>query len=62
MLKIFHNIRSISRNRKILVVGLVDLVLAFICWVIFGPPLSVLLAANFEIKLIDIIWINYLNF
>jgi FlaA1/EpsC-like NDP-sugar epimerase len=61
MLKIFHNIRSISRNRKILVVGLVDLVLAFVCWVIFGPPLSVLLAANFEIKLIDIIWINYIN-
>jgi nitrate/nitrite transporter NarK len=59
---IFNNVHNISRNRKIIIVGFIDLFLAFVCWIIFGPPLSVLLAANFEIKLIDIILLNYLNF
>ena len=62
MPNLFNNIKNLSRNRKIIVIGFVDFFLAFICWVIFGPPLSVLLAANFEIKLVDIILLNYLNF
>lgn len=62
MPNLFNNVKNISRNRKIFIIGFVDLFLAFICWIIFGPPLSVLLAANFEIKLIDIILLNYLNF
>ena len=55
-------LRTLSRNRKILLIIVVDIILSLGCWVIFGPPVSALVAANFDIKLIDVITINYLNF
>jgi FlaA1/EpsC-like NDP-sugar epimerase len=62
MIKTFHSIRAISRNKKIIIIALVDFILALCCWIIFGPPLSVLLTANFEINILDIIILNYINF
>ena len=62
---VFNNIfeiRSLSRNKKMLVIWVVDLILALLCWIIFGPALSVLVATNFDIKLLDILVLNYLNF
>ncbi len=55
-------LRNLSRRSKIIVLLFVDLLLALSCWIVFGPPLSVLSATNFEVKLQDIIVINYLNF
>jgi UDP-N-acetylglucosamine 4,6-dehydratase len=55
-------IRALSRNKKILLVIITDLAVALSCWVVFGPPLSVLLNAAFDIDLLDIILINHLNF
>ena len=40
----------------------VDVLTAFICWIIFGPPFSVMIATNFEVSLSEIINQNYLNF
>jgi FlaA1/EpsC-like NDP-sugar epimerase len=40
----------------------VDLLLAFICWMIFGPPLTVYLASNFEVELLEIVFLNIGNF
>lgn len=66
MIKMFYNIRAISRNKKIIIIALVDLVTALLCWIVFGPPLSVKmnanLSANFDIQIIEIIKMNYLNF
>jgi FlaA1/EpsC-like NDP-sugar epimerase len=62
MIKFFYSIRALSRNKKITIVALVDLIMAICCWIIFGPPLSVLLTADFDIKILDIILLNYLNF
>ena len=62
MPNIINKIRLFSRNKKMLVICIVDLFLAFMCWMIFGPILSVLLATNFEISLLDIFILNYLNF
>mgnify|MGYP001400526157 CR=1 FL=1 len=55
-------LRNLSRRSKIIVLLFVDLLLALSCWIVFGPPLSALSATNFELKLQDIIVINYLNF
>ncbi len=55
-------LRSISRNKKITLIFIVDLFLSFGCWIIFGPPVSVILAANFDVRLWEIILINNLNF
>lgn len=62
MIKTFYSMRALSRNQKILIIALVDFIMALFCWVVFGPPLSILLTANFDIKIIDIIILNYLNF
>ena len=64
MIKIFYSIRALSRNKKIMIAALVDLIMALCCWIIFGPPLSVVLTSNtnIDIKIIDIILFNYLNF
>lgn len=57
-----YKIRTISRNRKMMVIAFVDLILAAFCWIIFGPPLSILIASNFEIKFVEIFLLNYFNF
>ena len=62
MLNSIQKIRSFSRSTKILLIWTSDLILAFLCWIIFGPALSVMVATNFDIKLIDILLLNYLNF
>ena len=55
-------IRNLSKVKKIAIMVAVDILLAFICWMIFGPPLTVYLAANFELSLSEIIVLNIGNF
>ncbi len=55
-------LRNLARSKKILLMLFVDLILALTCWIIFGPPFSVFLSSNFEIKLDEIIQQNILNF
>ena len=49
MNKILHHIRSIKIEKNTSA-RLVD-----ICWIIFGPPFSILLASNFEVEILFII-------
>ena len=58
----FSLLRSLSRKYKLLILSCVDVSTAFICWIIFGPPFSVMIATNFEVTLTEIIIQNYLNF
>lgn len=62
MLESLYTIKSLSRNNKILFITLVDLCMAFSCWFIFGPPLAILISSSYEINIIDILLLNYLNF
>ena len=61
MYKIFF-IKSLSRRYKLLILSCVDAITALICWIIFGPPFSIMIATNFEVSLAEIINQNYLNF
>ncbi len=54
-------IKNLSKTTKILIMIFVDALLMFLCWLIFGPPITVYLASNFEIKLINIISLNIGN-
>ena len=56
------SLRNLPKNLKILIMIIADMSLAFICWLIFGPPLTALLSSNFDIDLIDIIYLNIGNF
>ena len=53
---------NLSRKKKILVLVSSDCLIAFICWVVFGPPFSILIASNFESSLSSLIILNYLSF
>ncbi len=55
-------IRNLSRRKKIATIILVDCCIAFLCWVIFGPPFSILIATKFERSLFDLIYLNLLSF
>ncbi len=54
-------IKNLSKTTKILIMISVDALLIFFCWLIFGPPITVYLASNFEIKLVNIISLNIGN-
>ncbi len=62
MNEIIPLVKSLSKKNKILIMILVDAVLAFACWLIFGPPITVYLASNFELNLSEIIYLNIGNF
>ena len=62
MNKIALTLRNFSRKQKLFVLVIADFFIAFSCWVVFGPPLSFLIASNFEISLWDIISTNYISF
>lgn len=55
-------LRKLPRRKKLIVLAIVDLINAFISWVIFGPPISALIASNIQFSLYDVIIQNYINF
>ncbi len=55
-------IKTLSKTNKILIMIFVDAFLAFSCWLIFGPPLTVYLNSNFELELLEILYLNIGNF
>jgi FlaA1/EpsC-like NDP-sugar epimerase len=62
-MKIFANmLRNLSRNKKLAVIFFADFWTAFLCWIIFGPPLTFLIATNFSESLLTIIYLNIVSF
>ena len=55
-------IKNLSKPKKILILVAVDIYLTFICWLIFGPAFSIVLAAGFDIKLSEVVFQNYINY
>ena len=62
MIEISSLLINLSRKQKIIALVLSDFFIAFICWIVFGPPFSFLIASNFENSLFDLIFSNYLSF
>ena len=55
-------LRNLSRRNKIIVIVAADCFIAFLCWTIFGPPLSILIASKFENSLYSLISDNIISF
>ncbi len=53
---------NLSRRKKVLVLVASDCLIAFSCWIVFGPPFSILIATNFERTLSELITSNFLSF
>ncbi len=59
---LIFSIKNLSRSKKILILVLVDFALTFMCWLIFGPPFSIVLSSSFNVSLFDVVVLNYLNY
>ncbi len=57
-----NSLRNLSRRKKLGLIVFADFVTAFLCWIIFGPPLTFLIATNFSESLSDIIYENIISF
>ena len=62
MNKIAQNLKNLNRTSKLFVLIFADFIIAFLCWVVFGPPVSILIASNFETSLKEIIISNSVSF
>lgn len=57
-----HPIKDLAKSQKILIMFFTDIILAFACWIIFGPPLSIMIVNNYEVTFIEAIIFNIGNF
>jgi FlaA1/EpsC-like NDP-sugar epimerase len=62
MNKLAKNLRNLDRNSKLLIIVFTDFLIAFLCWVVFGPPTSILIASSFASPLGSIIYDNFVSF
>jgi len=56
------NLKNLNRNQKFLLVLFNDLFLAFICWLIFGPPMATAIASEFSTGVLQIAYSQWFNF
>ncbi len=56
------SLKNLTRRNKLILIILTDCIIAFLCWVVFGPPFSFMIASNFESSLYQIIQSNILSF
>lgn len=62
MNKLARNLRNLNRSTKLAILIFADFIIAFLCWVVFGPPASILIASGFSDALKIIIYENFLSF
>jgi FlaA1/EpsC-like NDP-sugar epimerase len=57
-----NTLKNLTRRNKLILLIFTDCLIAFLCWVVFGPPFSFMIASNFESSLYKIIQSNILSF
>ena len=57
-----NTLKNLTRSNKLILLITTDCMIAFLCWVVFGPPFSFMIASNFESSLYQIIKSNILSF
>ena len=62
MEKLRISLNNLSRRNKIYILLSVDAINAFLCWVVFGQPLTTVLTYNFTVGILNVIDENFLSF
>jgi FlaA1/EpsC-like NDP-sugar epimerase len=57
-----NTLKNLTRRKKLILLISTDCMIAFLCWVVFGPPFSFMIASNFELRLHQLIQDNILSF
>jgi FlaA1/EpsC-like NDP-sugar epimerase len=55
-------IQNFTRKSKLLIVITNDVLLALICWLVFGPPMATYIASEFSTGILDILMREWLSF
>tara|TARA_Y200000002_G_scaffold170889_1_gene141038 strand:- start:3279 stop:5183 length:1905 start_codon:yes stop_codon:yes gene_type:complete len=59
---IVSKLKALGRKQKLIFIILSDFVLAFICWLVFGPPMATFIASEFSSNLLEIFYSNWRSF
>ena len=62
MNKLAYILRDLSRTQKLIILVISDFIVAFLCWIVFGPPFAVMIASNFSTSLYQLIQENIFSF
>lgn len=57
-----QKLNSLNRLHKTVLVLLNDLFLAFICWIVFGPPMATIISTDSSISLINLVFSQIYSF
>jgi FlaA1/EpsC-like NDP-sugar epimerase len=57
-----NTLKTLTRRNKLILLIFTDCIIAFLCWIVFGPPFSFMIASNFELSLYQLIKNNILTF
>ena len=57
-----HTLKNLTRRTKLILLISTDCMIAFLCWVVFGPPFSFMIASNFDSSLYQLIQANIFSF
>lgn len=57
-----NNLHTLGRNSKLLMMLLNDVLLALVCWVIFGPPMATVIASEFSSGILEILYLEWMSF
>ena len=55
-------LQTLERKKKVLLVLGNDLILAFICWLVFGPPMATFIASEFSTGILEIFYSEWISF
>jgi FlaA1/EpsC-like NDP-sugar epimerase len=59
---IINQLQNLKRNQKVLIVIFNDLILAFVCWLVFGPPMATFIASEFSTGVLEIFYSEWRSF
>ena len=62
MNSLVNNLHTLGRNSKLLIMLLNDMLLALVCWIIFGPPMATVIASEFSSGILQILYSEWLSF
>ena len=62
MNSLVNNLHTLGRNSKLLIMLLNDMLLALVCWVIFGPPMATVIASEFSSGILQILYSEWMSF
>ena len=59
---LINNLHTLGRNSKLLIMLVNDMLLALVCWIIFGPPMATVIASEFSSGILQILYSEWMSF